>query len=120
LHHGIQGFTSTKINSVTVGSPTPSSGFTAWGADNGDYFCEGTTNVKMNTWSGPYYVKGMSASDIRNCIFNSPHFSWRSTHSGGCNFVLMDGSVQFIAESIDMTTYKSLGSRNKDDAVGNY
>jgi len=31
LHHGIQGFTSTKINSVTVGTATPSSGFTAWG-----------------------------------------------------------------------------------------
>jgi prepilin-type N-terminal cleavage/methylation domain-containing protein/prepilin-type processing-associated H-X9-DG protein len=120
LHHGIQGFTSTKINSLTVGSAVPSSGFTAWGADNGDYFCEGTTNVRMNTWSGPYYVRGMSASDIRNCISGSPHFSFRSTHSGGCNFVLMDGSVPFIAESIDMTTYKALGSRNKEDVVGQY
>jgi len=74
----------------------------------------------MNTWSGPYYVRGMSAGDIRNCIFNSPHFSWRSAHSGGCNFALMDGSVRFIAESIDMATYKALGSRNGDDVVGDY
>jgi prepilin-type processing-associated H-X9-DG protein len=120
LHHGIQGFISTKINSLTVGSATPSSGFTAWGADNGDYFCEGTTNVHMNTWSGPYYVRGMSASDIRNCIFNSPHFSFRSFHPGGCNFLLMDGSARFITEAIDMTTYKALGSRNKGEVVGPY
>lgn len=122
LHHGIQGFTSTKINSLSVGSAVPSSGFTAWGADNGDYFCEGTTNVPMNTWSGPttgpaYYARGMSASDIRICIFNSPHFSFRSTHSNGCNFALMDGSVRFIADSIDMTTYKALGSRNKGEVI---
>jgi prepilin-type N-terminal cleavage/methylation domain-containing protein/prepilin-type processing-associated H-X9-DG protein len=120
LHHGIQGFTSTKINSVTVGTAAPSSGFTAWGADNGDYFDEGTTNVAMNTWSGPYYVRGMSSGDIRNCIMNSPHFSFRSTHSGGCNFVLMDGSVRYIAATIDMTTYKALGSRNGEDVVGDY
>jgi prepilin-type N-terminal cleavage/methylation domain-containing protein/prepilin-type processing-associated H-X9-DG protein len=118
LSHGIQGFTSLKINSVTVGTATPSSGFTAWGADNGDYFDEGTTNVPMNTWSGPYYARGMSASDIRNCIFNSPNFSFRSFHSGGCNFALMDGSARFIAETIDMPTYKALGSRNKGDLVG--
>lgn len=120
LHHGIKGFTSPKINSLTVGTATESSGFTAWGADNGDYFCEGTTNVPMNTWSGPYYARGMSASDIRNCIFNSPHFSWRSFHQGGCNFVLMDGSVRFIAQTIDMTTYRALGSRNKGEVASDY
>jgi prepilin-type N-terminal cleavage/methylation domain-containing protein/prepilin-type processing-associated H-X9-DG protein len=120
LHHGIQGFTSTEINSVKVGTAAPSSGYTAWGADNGDYFDEGTTNVRMNTWSGPYYIRNSSAGDIRTAMFNSPNFSFRSTHSGGCNFVLMDGSVQFIAETIDMTTYKSLGSRNKEDVVGDY
>jgi prepilin-type processing-associated H-X9-DG protein len=121
LHHGIQGFTTTKINSLSVGStPVPSSGFTAWGADNGDYFCEGTTNVRMNTWSGPYYIRNSSAGDIRTAMFNSPNFSFRSFHSGGCNFVLMDGSVQFIADSIDMTTYKALGSRNKEDVAGDY
>lgn len=118
LHHGIQGFTSTTINSQSVGTtPVPSSGFTAWGADNGDYFCEGTTNVPMNTWSGPYYARNMSSSDIRNAIFNSPHFSWRSTHIGGCNFALMDGSVRFIIETIDMPTYKALGSRNKGEVA---
>jgi hypothetical protein len=120
LHHGIKGFASATVNSVSVGTAVPSSGFTAWGADNGDYFCEGTTNVRMNTWSGPYYTRGMSSGDIRNCIFNSPHFSFRSFHPGGCVFLLVDGSVRFIPQSIDMATYKALGSRNKGDIVGEY
>lgn len=120
LHHGIKGFTSTTINSVSVGSTAvKSSGFTAWGADNGDYFCEGTTNVRINTWSGPYYQRGMSSSDIRNCIFNSPNFSFRSMHPNGSQFTLCDGSVRYVAENIDMTTYKALGSRNKGEAVAN-
>lgn len=120
LSHGIKGFTSKKIESVTVGTDVESSGFTAWGADNGDYFCEGTTNVRMNVWKGPYYVREMSAADIRNCIFNSPHFSFRSYHPAGCNFLLMDGSVHFISQSIDMTTYRALGSRNKEEIVEAY
>jgi prepilin-type N-terminal cleavage/methylation domain-containing protein/prepilin-type processing-associated H-X9-DG protein len=37
-------------------------------------------------------------------------FSW---HEGGVNFALADGSVRFIAETIDFKVYNSLG--NKDD-----
>src|SRR5207244_3685715 len=107
---------SAKINSVAVSPAQPSSGFTAWGADDGSYFCEGTTNVPMNTWSGPYYAKGMSdPGAIRTVMFNSPTFSFRSRHSNGCVFVLMDGSVRFIPQTIDMTTYRALGSRNKGE-----
>lgn len=120
VHHGIQGFTSTTINSVSVGSaPVPSSGFPAWGADNGDYFCEGTTNVRINTWSGPYYARNMSSAQIRDCIFNSPNFSFRSRHPNGAQFLLCDGSVRFIGQTINMITYKRLGSRNKGEVVGN-
>lgn len=123
LHHGIQGFTSTTINSVSVGTtPVASSGFTAWGADNGDYFCEGTTNVPMNTWSGPYFVRNpvMSSAQIRACIFGSPNFSFRSKHPNGAMFLLCDGSVRFIGQTINMVTYKRLGSRNKGEVVGEY
>ncbi len=34
-----------------------------------------------------------------------------SMHAGGANFGYADGSVQFIAQTIDMTTYMALGSR---------
>ena len=34
-----------------------------------------------------------------------------SLHSGGANFALADGSVRFVSESIDMTTFGYLGNR---------
>ncbi|TWU30351.1 DUF1559 domain-containing protein [Bythopirellula polymerisocia] len=37
---------------------------------------------------------------------------WGSFHSGGLNFVYADGSVHFIADSIDPITWVSMGSRN--------
>lgn len=123
LHHIIKGFTSTTINSVNIGSTAvPSTGFTAWGADNGDYFCEGTTNVKMNTVVGPYYSRSMigNVSALRDVIFNSPHFSFRSKHPGGAQFLKCDGSVKFIAQTIDMTTYKALGSKAGGEVVGEH
>lgn len=36
---------------------------------------------------------------------------YRSAHPGGANFLLGDGSVHFIQESIDMLTYQYLGTR---------
>jgi hypothetical protein len=123
LHHIIKGFTTTTVNSVSVGTTAvPSTGFTAWGADNGDYFCEGTTNVRINTLSGPYYARSMigNVSQLRDVIFNSPHFSFRSTHPGGAQFVLCDGAVRFISQTINMPTYKALGSKDGGEVVGEY
>jgi prepilin-type processing-associated H-X9-DG protein len=122
-HHIIKGFTSTTVNSVPIGSVAqPSTGFTAWGADNGDYFCEGTTNVKMNTLSGPYYARSMigNVAALRDVIFNSPNFSFRSSHTGGVQFLLCDGSVRFISENIDMPTYKALGSKAGGEVPGEF
>src|SRR5262249_28346921 len=123
LHHIIKGFTSTMVNSVTIGTtPVPSTGFTAWGADNGDYYCEGTTNVPINTLSGPYYDRTQIGNPalLRAIIFGSPNFSFRSTHTGGAQFLLCDGTVRFIGQNIDMPTYKALGSRNGGEIIGDY
>jgi prepilin-type N-terminal cleavage/methylation domain-containing protein len=42
-----------------------------------------------------------------------------SKHIGGVNLVLADGSVQFITNSVTLTTWRALGSRNAGDIVGN-
>jgi prepilin-type N-terminal cleavage/methylation domain-containing protein/prepilin-type processing-associated H-X9-DG protein len=44
-------------------------------------------------------------------------FGFKSRHPGGTNFVFADGSVHFIAQTIDMKTYQLLGCRNDNQTV---
>ncbi|GIX04890.1 MAG: general secretion pathway protein GspG [Planctomycetaceae bacterium] len=122
LHHLLQGYTTTTVNGVSTGGvAVPSSGPTAWGANGGDYYCEGTTNVPMNKLSGPYYSRSLTQSKnvtaLRDVAFNSPVYSFRSAHAGGCHFLFCDGSVQFLNQQIDMRLYKGLGSRRGGEIV---
>jgi len=46
--------------------------------------------------------------------------AWSSAHPGGAQFVLCDGSVAFISETIDDTTFGNLCSRNDGVPIGAY
>ena len=122
LHHILKGYKTTTVNGVPIGTtPVDSSGPTAWGANGGDYYCEGTTNVPMNTLTGPYYSRAIQdPAGLRDIVFNSPVYSFRSTHPQGCNFLFCDGSVKFVSQNIAMATYKALGSRNGGEVVGDF
>jgi prepilin-type N-terminal cleavage/methylation domain-containing protein/prepilin-type processing-associated H-X9-DG protein len=45
---------------------------------------------------------------------------FKSRHPGGAQFVLCDGSVQFIPETIDYMTYQRLGDRRDGNPVGEW
>ena len=53
---------------------------------------------------------------------NNWNFSWgfRSSHTGGAHFVMVDGAVRFINQSIDYTTYTRLGGRNEGKPVSEF
>lgn len=65
------------------------------------------------------YANEMGAN---NCVPSQPSFTstrgggihvtsnFRSDHSGGCQFLMVDGSVHFINETIDMLTYQQLST----------
>jgi prepilin-type N-terminal cleavage/methylation domain-containing protein/prepilin-type processing-associated H-X9-DG protein len=44
----------------------------------------------------------------------------KSRHTGGINIVLADGSVRFISNSIDMTTFKNLADRADNNVLGDF
>jgi prepilin-type N-terminal cleavage/methylation domain-containing protein/prepilin-type processing-associated H-X9-DG protein len=47
-------------------------------------------------------------------------YSFRSRHAGGLQFAFADGSVHFISESIAITTYRALATRNRGEILGDY
>ncbi|WP_437193443.1 DUF1559 domain-containing protein [Planctomicrobium sp. SH527] len=48
-------------------------------------------------------------------------FGFRSMHSGGAHFALVDGSVRFLSENIDHAgTYQRLGGRADGEVVGEF
>jgi prepilin-type processing-associated H-X9-DG protein len=43
-----------------------------------------------------------------------------SRHSGGVNIVMADGAVRFVSSSINLATWRALGTRNGKEIVGEY
>ncbi len=48
---------------------------------------------------------------------NLGQFAFRSLHPGGANFAFADGSVRFIKDSINLPTYRALGTRALGEVV---
>ena len=47
-------------------------------------------------------------------------FGFKSAHTGGAQFVMGDGSVQFISENINRLTYARLGDKSDGDPIGEF
>lgn len=75
------------------------------GCDNAPV-CSGARNV-VNSINSPSIA-----------IFNDIAFG--SMHPGGANFVLGDGSVRYIGDTINLGAYRSLASRSGSEVVGEY
>ncbi len=93
-----------------------------------------TTHEVPNT-SVPDYVQGdfcgdaaaatalgmPCASESGQTTGSTPkNLSARSCHSGGVNVALCDGSVRFVSNSVNQTTWQNLGSSQDGLVVGDY
>ncbi len=66
-------------------------------------------------WSGDLWSNNAKNINfpINSGILTPLHdMPFGSKHPGGCNFALVDGSVRFVSQNINLGTYKSLASRN--------
>ena len=48
------------------------------------------------------------------------HIAASSAHTGGVNTCLADGSIRFVRDSVDFTTWKAVGTRAGGEVPGDY
>lgn len=79
-----------------------------------------TLNVKAGTVTCTQADPSALNTNADNAWYkNTALGGFRSTHTGGCNFVFGDGSVKFVRDNVSMTTYQALGSRAGGEVIGN-
>ncbi len=74
-------------------------------------FCSSAVGLNNNV--GVYFVGGMISEGAQDRRFNG----WGSGHPGGVNFLLCDGSVQFIIDAVDPTVLTGLSTRAGNEIV---
>ena len=94
--------------------------------------CQGIaiTNLALQGWSnsGTPWVAGSAACSVykhvappnkRSCMYPPTRYitTARSLHPGGVNVGMCDGSVRFIKDTINVTTWRALGSRNWGEII---
>ncbi len=95
-------------------------GFTPWGwAWPESLWYATTAPINFPTCPGdPGY--GSNACASNNSSNWNAIFGFKSQHTGGCQFVLGDGSVRFISQTIDRLTYARLGDKADGGVVGEF
>lgn len=74
----------------------------------------GSTGVRINYPRPQGSPNDASDSDPNWAAYE---VSFSSRHPGGCNFVSADGSVRFVAETINASIFSALGTRANGEAV---
>ncbi len=72
-----------------------------------------------------FYTHTLTPNDRRrDCVragaLDRGHLAARSFHPGGVNVNLGDGSVRFVSDTVDGTTWRAVGSRAGCEVIGDY
>ena len=111
----------TSVLEVPGGTdPTPAacgSAAGAWSAKRGAKWIDGHYG---NSLYNHFYTPNPNTWDCGNASHNKGLSTARSWHLGGVNVLLLDGSVRFVRDSIDLATWRGLSTRAGDEVIGDY
>lgn len=83
--------------------------------------CDGGTGGTEFTENVGTTIARMNARTIEPTMHGTVmEMSFGSWHEGGGFFLMCDGSVRFVNESIDAGLYRGLGSRNGGEVIGDF
>jgi prepilin-type processing-associated H-X9-DG protein len=89
-------------------------------AGENDFMPAGVPSTSGPVWAYGYlysWTGTMYGINKRDGSSDASYGAFRSQHTGGAMFVLADGSVQFLRDSIDPTTFYGLGTRAGGEVV---
>jgi prepilin-type N-terminal cleavage/methylation domain-containing protein/prepilin-type processing-associated H-X9-DG protein len=72
-------------------------------------------NQGISSYKAPCLSLGGNAWWTRSAV--GAYVAARSKHTGGVNAALADGSVRFVTDSIDLATWRAMGTRANGEAV---
>ena len=89
-----------------------SSLFRGWSGQRGAGWING-----REYWTGytHYHPPQSGIPDMQTCGWGV--FGARSNHPGGVHVALCDGSVRFVTESVDLTIWRAVGTRNGSEVL---
>ncbi len=82
---------------------------------------QGQPRWGSHRWGGSYpgVALGDTSGDF-NVNLNANRSTWRSDHVGGAHFLLSDGAVRFVGDSIDAGTLDALATKSGGEVIGEF
>jgi prepilin-type N-terminal cleavage/methylation domain-containing protein/prepilin-type processing-associated H-X9-DG protein len=97
------------------GNPTPGGG-----TFNGQRGAKWINGHYGDTLYNHFYPPNAPQWDLGNAYHNKGMTAARSQHDNGVNILLCDGSVRFVSNTIDLTTWRGLSTRSGGETLGNF
>jgi len=104
------------------GSRTPADAHYGWASSNSSHQAPGEIpGVEVGArWQINYLDEDGSKTDTGYSNRGAMNGAFGSFHEGGCHVTMADGSVHFLSENMDLTTYRTLGDRADGLPVGGF
>ncbi|MCO6459752.1 MAG: DUF1559 domain-containing protein [Pirellulaceae bacterium] len=112
-----------RVIELPNGTPTTPDACTAaaapaWSGQRGAIWINGhLADTMYNHWYGP---NSKLHPDCHNRFHNFALVSARSRHPGGLQISLVDGSVRFVSDQIELAVWQGLATRAGGETIGEY
>ena len=100
----------TEVACTAAGAP-------AWSGQRGAKWINGHMADAMYNH---YFVPNAKVPDCHNGFHNFAITSARSAHTGGVQVALVDGSVRFVSENLDLTIWRGIATRDGGEVISEF